>query len=179
MLELLKSAFLQFLWKIRLPASAIPMQRTFNISVLLFILPPISVCPAFAQQSGKKPSHQEQSIAQKPKHDPLNEATPPTTYTFVEQMPQFSGDLSVFISNNLHYPDSARVNGMEGRTVVRFIVRKDGSVTNAVVVRTAGNKEMDAEALRMISIMPRWNPGRNNGGPVDVPYTMPIIFRLD
>ena len=105
--------------------------------------------------------------------------TPLIFHCFFEPMPAFPGDLPAFISSNLHYPDSAMANGIEGRVVIQFLVYKDGSVDCAQVLRTAGNKELDAEALRLISIMPRWIPAKNNSKQVDVLFTMPITFKLD
>ncbi len=106
-------------------------------------------------------------------------ASPPAKpVVYVEQMPQFVGDMGAYISNNLHYPENARANGIDGRVLVQFVVNEDGSVTDAQVVRGIGGG-CDEEALRMVNSMPKWKPGRQNGMAVKVLFTLPIKFVLD
>ncbi len=100
-------------------------------------------------------------------------------YKFVDKMPSFNGNLSDWLSSNLHYPDAARKAGQQGRSVTQFIVNEDGSVSNAKVVRSSGHPLLDTEALRAINAMPRWNPGGQQGQPVPVYFTMPVTFKLD
>ncbi len=106
-------------------------------------------------------------------------ADPPAKpVVYVKQMPQFVGDMGAYISSNLHYPESARTNGIDGRVLVQFVVNEDGSVTDAQVVRGIGGG-CDEEALRMVNGMPKWKPGRQNGMAVKVLFTLPIKFVLD
>lgn len=101
--------------------------------------------------------------------------------SFVEEMPEFSGGQKAFIKflqSNLSYPKRAQRKGIEGRVVLQFIVNTDGSVTDVSIVKSV-DPEIDAEALRIVSIMPRWSPGRQNGKPVTVRYTLPLTFKLN
>ena len=95
----------------------------------------------------------------------------------VEQMPLFTGDLSAYIGSHLHYPAAAREQGIEGRVIIEFIVNEDGSVSGARVVRSIGGG-CDEEALRMVAGMPAWKPGKQNGIPVKVYFTLPVKFEL-
>lgn len=107
-------------------------------------------------------------------------SSPPGTsgaFTFVDQMPEFIGDVRAYLSNNILYPANARREGIEGRVVVRFVVRADGSITNAQLQRGIGGG-CDEEALRVVRAMPKWKPGKQNGKPVDVWFNLPILFKL-
>lgn len=95
------------------------------------------------------------------------------------KMPVFlSGDCSKWISENIIYPKSAKVEGKKGRVFVRFIVDKKGKVTNPQVMRSSGHEELDKEAIRVIGAMPAWSPGENEGKKVRVYYNFPISFTL-
>ncbi|MDH6311584.1 TonB family protein [Parabacteroides sp. PFB2-10] len=101
-------------------------------------------------------------------------------FAVVEQMPQFpQGDaaLVTFINNNLHYPKDAVEKEVDGRVMVSFIVGSDGMVRNPEVV-SGIFPSLDAEAIRVVSEMPKWEPGRQRGKAVNVKYTIPIQFRL-
>jgi protein TonB len=98
----------------------------------------------------------------------------------VEQMPQFPGgdaELMKFIGSNLKYPTIAAENGIEGRVVIRFVVTKEGSVSDVQVVRSL-DPSCDKEAVRVVKTMPKWVPGKQNGRNVPVYYTLPVLFRL-
>jgi len=97
--------------------------------------------------------------------------------TWVEQMPAFNGDMNAYLNKNLHYPDMARENGIEGKVIIRFIVNEDGSVSDVTVVRSVGGG-CDAEAVRIVSGMPKWKPGKQNGKEVKVIFNLPIVFKL-
>ena len=101
-------------------------------------------------------------------------------FDVVEQMPEYPGglpELMKYISMNVHYPEAAMKTGTQGRVVVQFIIEEDGTVSDARVVQRVSD-ELDAEALRVVNAMPKWTPGRQNGQPVRVKYTMPVTFRL-
>ena len=93
-------------------------------------------------------------------------------------MPQFPGDMSAFIEKNLRYPAALLEDGVEGKVLIRFIVRKDGSTDSIRVLRPC-HPLFDAEAKRVIAIMPCWTPGKRSGKPVDVFFVLPITFKLD
>lgn len=96
---------------------------------------------------------------------------------FAEQMPEFNGELFEYIAKNIKYPSEAKEKKIEGKVIVEFIVEKDGSISNAKIVKKAGHG-FDEETLRVINAMPNWKPGRQNGKPVRVSYTLPIRFSL-
>jgi len=97
---------------------------------------------------------------------------------WVQQMPQFMGDMNDYLGRNLHYPEAARSAGIEGRVAVEFVVNEDGSVSNAKVVRSIGGG-CDDEALRIVRNMPKWKPGKQNGTAVKVLFVLPILFQLN
>ena len=102
-------------------------------------------------------------------------------YNVAETMPQFPGGpnaLMKYLSENTKYPESAKANKIEGRVFVSFVIEKDGSITNAEVMRGI-DKECDAEAVRVVSSMPKWQPGTQNGEAVRCRFTVPFIFKLN
>ena len=111
---------------------------------------------------------------------PKVEEEQPMSIAMVEQKPEFKGGekaMYQWLSDNIVYPSAASEEGVQGRVVVEFVVGKDGSITNVRVVRTR-HPALDKEALRVIKAMPKWIPGRNNGQPVKVTYTLPVTFKL-
>ncbi len=102
-------------------------------------------------------------------------------FTRVEQMPQFGSgerELLEYLAKNIKYPTIARENGIQGTVVIQFVVDKDGRVTEPQVVREVGGG-CDEEALRVIKSMPPWIPGKQQGKPVKVRYTLPVKFKLE
>ncbi len=97
---------------------------------------------------------------------------------WVEQMPEFVGNMGDYLGKHLHYPDPAREAGIQGQVLIEFVVNEDGAVTNAKVVRSIGGG-CDEEALHIVSGMPKWKPGKQNGMPVKVLFTLPIKFVLN
>ena len=101
-------------------------------------------------------------------------------FDVVEQMPEFPGGqaaLLKWIGDNIKYPAIAEENGIQGRVVCTFVVERDGSVTDVQVARSI-DPSLDKEAIRVLKKMPKWIPGRQNGSPVRVKYTVPVTFRL-
>ena len=102
-------------------------------------------------------------------------------FDVVEQMPEFPGGqiaMLNFLSKNIRYPEAAHKAGIQGRVVATFVVEKDGSISNAKVMRSI-DPLLDAEALRVINSMPNWIPGKQDGKPVAVKYTIPVTFKLN
>ena len=102
-------------------------------------------------------------------------------FTVVEQMPEFPGGqngLIQYLSKNIMYPIVAKENKIQGRTLVSFVVEKDGKISNVQVLRSSGDMMLDREAMRVIRSMPRWRPGFMKGQPVRVQYQIPITFKL-
>ena len=98
----------------------------------------------------------------------------------VEQMPEYPGGeaaLRQFLASNVKYPDDAVKSGTQGKVFVKFVVNKDGKVVNPKIARSV-SPSIDKEALRVVSIMPNWTPGKQSGKNVAVEYTVPIFFKL-
>ena len=112
-----------------------------------------------------------------PADDPDN-----PVFEVVETMPEFPnggmGAMMEFLSKNIRYPVNAQKNGTQGRVTVQFIVNTDGSISNIGILREV-DPELDGEAVRVISAMPKWKPGTQGGKPVRVKYTVPVMFRLN
>lgn len=101
-------------------------------------------------------------------------------FAVVEQMPEFDGGeraLMNFVNANIRYPSIALENGVSGMVIVRFVVDKEGRVSNGTVLRGIGSG-CDEEALRIIKKMPPWKPGKQGGRAVPVWFTLPIRFTL-
>ena len=99
-------------------------------------------------------------------------------FVWVEQMPQFVGDMDAYMNSHLKYPEAARATGIEGRVTIGFVVNEDGAVSEARVLRGIGGG-CDEEALKMVSGMPKWKPGKQNGNAVKVFFTLPVNFVLN
>ena len=101
-------------------------------------------------------------------------------FDVVEQMPSFPGGMAAlmaYLQKSIKYPPVAEENGIQGRVVCTFVVERDGSVTDVRVAKSV-DPSLDKEAVRVVSAMPRWIPGKQNGQSVRVKYTLPVTFRL-
>ncbi len=122
---------------------------------------------------GELQREQRQIINQPPQE-------PNKVFDMVEVMPQFPGgnaELMRYLSANIKYPTIAAENGIEGRVVLKFVVGKDGGISNIQVVR-ALDPSCDKEAVRVVKGMPKWIPGMQNGHAVAVYFTLPVLFKL-
>ncbi len=114
------------------------------------------------------------------KYVPVVEEEKTDIYQIAEVMPEFPNGLATlfnFISDNLKYPSDALEKGIQGRVVVQAVVNEDGSVTQPKILKSI-SPSLDKEALRIVSIMPKWKPGTQDGIPVKVRYTFPVVFKL-
>ena len=112
--------------------------------------------------------------------EPPKPAEENKVHDFVEQMPSFPGGMGAlmsWLSQNIKYPVIAAENGVEGRVIVQFVVEKDGSITDVKIAKSV-DPSLDKEATRVVSSMPHWIAGRQNGNPVRVKYTVPVTFKL-
>ena len=111
-----------------------------------------------------------------PSNDPNN-----PVFEVVEIMPEFPdggmSGLMQFLSKNIQYPINAQKNHTQGRVTEQFVVNKDGSISEPKIIRGV-DPDLDGEAIRVISLMPKWKPGMQKGQPVRVKYTVPVMFRL-
>lgn len=101
-------------------------------------------------------------------------------FQIVEEMPDFPGgtsELVLFLENNLNYPPGALESGVQGSVFVNFIVEPDGHLSNVKVLRSLGSG-CDEEAIRLVTSMPNWKPGKQRGTAVRVSYILPIKFKL-
>lgn len=101
-------------------------------------------------------------------------------FEVVEEMPEFPGGmkaLTEYIHKNVKYPAEAHAKGVQGRVIVCFVVKKDGSIADIKTVRSV-DPYLDKEAIRIIAAMPKWKPGKQRGKAVNVRFTVPVMFRL-
>ena len=107
--------------------------------------------------------------------------SPDSIYYITEVSPEFTGGRQAFLDYlraNVNYPPECREAKIQGRVLITFVVDKDGSIKNARVLKSV-HPLLDAEALRVISAMPKWKPGLQHGTPVCVQYSVPVNFRLN
>jgi protein TonB len=101
-------------------------------------------------------------------------------FDVVEQMPSYPGGMGAlmqYLSSHIKYPVIAEENGIQGRVICTFVVERDGSITDVRIAKSV-DPSLDKEAMRVVSKMPRWIPGKQNGSAVRVKYTLPVTFRL-
>lgn len=119
---------------------------------------------------------QEAVVVKEPEPAPKEEEI----FVAVEQQAEFPGGMQAlmkWLSNNIRYPEAAQQNDVQGRVIVKFVVEKDGSVSQAQIVKGV-DKDLDKEALRVVNKMPKWQAGKNNGVAVRSYFTLPVNFRL-
>lgn len=154
--------------------------------------------PEFVDQSVTEEQVVERVVEQ-PKAAPPPPPPPPPKveeiFKVVEEMPRFPGcenekgdnkakkecadkKMLEYIYKNIKYPAIARENGIEGTVVVTFVVEKDGSITDAKIVRDISGG-CGEEAMRIVNMMPKWNPGKQRGNPVRVQFNLPVRFKLE
>jgi len=103
------------------------------------------------------------------------------TAKFAEQMPSFPGGskaLIAYINNEMNYPKQCIKDKADGRASLNFVVTKEGDIKNVIVTRSSGNRQLDNEAIRLVKQMPRWTPGKQNGQPIAVSYSLPVTFKI-
>jgi len=117
-------------------------------------------------------------IADVHEHQIAVEAQKP--FDHVEVMPQFLGGdaaLMKWLQDNMIYPTIAQEQNIQGRVVLRFVVKPDGTIDDVEILKSL-DPSCDKEAVRVVKKMPKWIPGRQNGNPVSVYYSLPVVFRL-
>lgn len=110
-----------------------------------------------------------------------SEAAEPEIYRFAEVMPEFPGGtdaLYKYLSENIQYPDSAQLHGIEGKVNIKFVVDENGDISNVSSMRRPIGYGIEEEAIRVVKSMPKWKPGKNNGKTVKTYFTVPILFVL-
>ena len=127
------------------------------------------------------PSLPNIDIVEPPKEKPTSEPVIDEIPIVVEQQAEFPDGIQAlykWLGNNIKYPTVCRENGIQGKVVVRFVVEKNGQVTNAQVVREVHDL-LNEEALRVVKQMPKWKPGKQSGNAVRSYFTLPIKFALE
>ena len=97
-----------------------------------------------------------------------------------DESPEFPGGMEglyKYLAENIHYPEQAKTDQIQGRVFITFVVEKDGSISDAKVIRGIGGG-CDEEALRVVNAMPKWTPGKQLGEPVRVQFNLPVVFKL-
>ena len=97
----------------------------------------------------------------------------------VDEMPEFPGGMEKliqFIADSIHLPKCVTEGNVEGRSIVEFVVNKDGTLSDFKIAVPL-HKECDVEAIRVLTLMPRWKPGKEDGELVRVRYVIPVRFR--
>lgn len=130
----------------------------------------------------KKGTQKTKEVAPPPPPASVKSATVNDSVVFevVEEMPDFPGGQSAlmeYLAKNIKYPATAHENGKQGRVIVMFVVKKDGSISDVKTVRGV-DPYLDKEAERVIAAMPNWKPGKQRGQAVNVRFTVPVTFRL-
>ena len=129
---------------------------------------------------GYAPQEETDAAADEAPKEVMSNTGKEESFFVVERMPEYPGGMGEcyrFFSQNIKYPTAASKAGIQGKVIVEFLVEKDGSIVD-ITVKQGVNPELDAEAVRVVGLMPKWKPGEQRGEPVSVRYTMPIAFSL-
>lgn len=129
-------------------------------------------------EAEKVPAIDEANTEEQVSQEPVNQSK--KVYESVEQMPEFPGGMEAlmkYLYQNIQYPPTAIQNNVQGRVIVQFIIDETGQVGDVKVVRSVSD-EVDAEAVRVVKALPKFEPGRQDGEPVAVWYTLPISFKM-
>ena len=149
------------------------------LAALLMIVSNIETVARSVQHINKDVPTTESTKPEAPAVAPKDTAD---IFAVVEQMPEFPNGgmagLMQYLSQNIRYPEAAKKAGTQGRVTVQFVVEKDGSISNVSILRGV-EPDLDKEAVRVISEMPKWKPAMQRGETVRVKYTVPVMFRLD
>ncbi len=100
-----------------------------------------------------------------------------TIYMAADKLPEFPGDISIWINAIIKYPEECKKAGIEGHVLVKFVVEKDGSITNVKAIRSP-HEAMAQEAERVLRLMPKWKPAELNGQSVRMRMNIPVRFKL-
>ena len=149
------------------------------LAALLMIVSNIETVARSVQHINKDVPTTESTKPEAPAVAPKDTAD---IFAVVEQMPEFPNGgmagLMQYLSQNIRYPEAAKKAGTQGRVTVQFVVEKDGSISNISILRGV-EPDLDKEAVRVISEMPKWKPAMQRGETVRVRYTVPVMFQLD
>lgn len=149
--------------------------KFLNFLFFLILLPSIT----FSQN--EKSAKGKNTFSQYPHNiDSLQKVHGDSIFNIVEKQPEYPGGfeaMSIFLGENFDYPEIAIKKHHSGTVYVMFVIEKDGSVSNVSVI-SGVSEELDAESIRVVSIMPKWIPGKQLGKPIRARFTLPIKCRL-
>jgi periplasmic protein TonB len=151
-----------------------------NILGLLSMSLTLGLNTAIAQTKITEPGSSNSTAIKPDVQEP--QAIQPEVFVYVEQMPEFNGGQTAlvnYLSSNIKYPKAEQEAGHEGKAMAKFIVNEDGSISDVTIVRSSGSNALDGEAKRIVSSMPNWKPGKQNGKAVKTYFNLPIVFRLE
>jgi protein TonB len=133
-----------------------------------------------ADQAQVETKNEEVQVVEQIQQEVIQEEIPVQIFYVVEEMPAFPGGdgaLLTFINSNIVYPDIARENNIQGKVILKFCVTYKGTIDQIEVVKPM-DKALEEEAMRVIKLLPPWKPGKQGGKPVNVWFTVPVIFQL-
>jgi periplasmic protein TonB len=152
--------------------------RTALLMTLAVVIFSIILTPSCSGE--KEDSESDTQLSTPPPPPPAPEGSQDEPYTEVDEMPVYPGgdsELLKYIGENIKYPEAAKAAGIQGRVIVRFAITKAGAVDRVTAFKGV-SPELDAEAIRVVSTLRDFTPGKKDGKPVDVWYMVPITFTL-
>jgi TonB family protein len=159
-------------------------QTRFHAILRLLMVIPLSaaliIAAASCSGSKKAAKTQKEMAPPPPPPAPSMQDVPSEVFVVVEEMPVFPGGdeaLRKFVSDNVKFPEQAKVKNITGRVILRFCVKYDGTIDKVQVLKSV-DPLLDAEAIRVVKMLPKWQPGKQGGKPVNVWYSMPVVFGL-
>lgn len=150
--------------------------------LLLLSLMAGSLLAYSADQKNASPVREEVIVAteEMPRTEDMGEEDEDQVFVIVEKKAEFPGgqkNLMEYLRENIKYPEKALDKSLEGRVYVKFTIKKDGSIDEIKVIRSA-DPILDEEAIRVVKNMPKWIPAQHNGKDVNSTYTLPITFHI-
>lgn len=143
--------------------------------------------PAIPEAVASEPvavASEQEATSTQPETTPALPQTPaddrPISFRVVQQIPQFEGGMEAFtkwLTQNLCYPAEAQMGRIQGKVIVSFIINRDGSISSPKIEQSV-HPLLDREALRVVRMMPRWTPGKENDKPCRTLFAIPIVFQL-
>jgi len=133
-----------------------------------------------ADQAQTEVKNTEVTVQETVQEEVKEEEAPTEVFVVVEEMPQFPGgetELLKYVYANIQYPEIAKENNLQGRVILRFCVTYKGGVDQVSVIKGV-DPSLDNEAIRVVKTLPPWKPGKQGGKPVNVWYSLPIVFQL-
>lgn len=164
---------------IKKPKRSMRRFKLYSLTVLA-MTGVLFACSTNPQAPAKQISRIEKTPAIKPVKSDSTMPQQNQIFVVVEKMPTFPGGLKTlmtYLAKNIHYPEQAKKQGIQGRVFVHFVINKDGSISNVRVLKGL-SPECDAEAVRAVENMPHWIPGEQKGQKVRVAFNLPIKFSL-